>query len=446
MRKNEYDLFLKWKESGKGRPLVLIGPRFVGKTWLVKHFGEKEFKQVIYINLEEMKEINELFSKDIPYEELLNKTANLFGFFEFNPNETLFIVEEIQNSPNILDLMKYIHEKIPPFYLIITSSNPGVFLNENIDIFKDKVQIINMKPLSFDMFLNFINHNLYLEYSKISFDNNIDKIIHNQLNNILLNYLACGGYPLNVLTYKSSKNLNKVDASIDNLIKDVKYDFTINSQDIKPKWILQIWDSIPSQLNNKLKKFIFTQLGQNVRSREYFDVIKWLVKSMLIYKLDQVKNPNNKIPLKNNVEKKGYRLLLNDVGIAKRLLSITNEQIFLNKEYPNKNVFFEIFVYSQLSYLFKRKNMVYYSKGNFELDILLEYRELLIPINIKGSLLKANNAMKNYIKHNDVSIAIQYSFNYLKFENNLLIIPFYLINKTKEFLDFIINQNLHDKK
>ena len=228
--------------------------------------------------------------------------------------------------------------------------------------------------------------------------------------------------------------------------QDVKYDFTINSQDIKPKWILQIWDSIPSQLNNKLKKFIFTQLGQNVRSREYFDVIKWLVKSMLIYKLDQVKNPNNKIPLKNNVEKKGYRLLLNDVGIAKRLLSITNEQIFLNKEYPNKNVFFEIFVYSQLSYLFKRKNMVYYSKGNFELDILLEYRELLIPINIKGSLLKANNAMKNYIKHNDVSIAIQYSFNYLKFENNLLIIPFYLINKTKEFLDFIINQNLHDKK
>ena len=428
-----YSDLLEWKKTGRGKPLILLGARGVGKTTLIKEFGKKEFRQIIYINLEEMTEINELFANPLSLEELLNKTAGLLGFFEVNINDTLFVIEEIQSCPTIMSLIHFVYEKIPPFYLIISSSNPGTLLNMDISHFMNKIKIVELKPNSFEEFLQFANPNLFKEYLNINLENHLDKILHNQLLFELQNYLIVGGMPDCLSVWKSTKNLNKINFAQETLINNFKNEFIISNSKVSAKKINEVFLSIPNQLNNSSNKFMFTKINKQARSREYENSLNWLLSSKIIDQIFQIKD-NIATGINQN-----FKIYLKDVGLFKHLLNISNDLILLNKDFQSKHSLMETFVLQQLTLQFRSEQIQYFSfNTKFHLDFILKYKDLVIPIEIKSSQIKDKTALKNYLKNYDCQIAIKYTFGYLKVEKNILYIPFYLIDKTKKFIDYYL--------
>ena len=262
--------------------------------------------------------------------------------------------------------------------------------------------------------------------------------MHNQLLPELLNYLTSGGYPESALTWKLTKNSNKLDEIQNKLFNEIKHDFIMSSSNINTKKLFEIWENIPVQLiENKSKKIMFSKINKTARAREFDECIQWLSRSFSTFKLNQLKE--DKLPLKEHVNKSNFRLLINDTELLKKMLKISNENILLNKEYQHKTQLLECFVYQQLTELINSENIYYYSFNKFELDFIIEYKNLIIPIDVKASNIKSNNALRSYMRKHD-SIGIRYTFGYLKYEDNIIHIPFYLINKTTEFIDYWIEK------
>ncbi len=435
-----YRKLIKWKNESNGLALIVLGPRFSGKTTIIKKFGDKEFKKVVYINLEEMTEINELFAKKTSYEQLLDKTMNLLNFFENNVKDTLFVVEEIQACPVIVPLMENLYKEMPPFHLIITSSNPGHFINQDISGFKDRIQIIEIGPSSFEEFIQMTNHDLYIEYKKINNNNNIDKILNSQLNRELAKYLMTGGYPEIIHTYKTTKNTNKVNERLKLLSLNISNDFILSAPARMIKRISSIWNSIPEQAKSINRKFSFTRLNVDARPREYKQPLQWLIGSKTINKFSKINEIG--LPLSQQFSEVNFRLLPNDIGLMKHFLKINDHDIIENNEYQNKKIFLETFVCQQLFNRFSNKQIGYYKFNRFSIDFVIEYKDLIIPVIVKSTKFNSsNNELKNYLrKFKSSNFGIVFSFSYLKIENNIITIPFYLANKTKQIIDEYLSE------
>lgn len=441
MKRDAYEFLLNWKNNMKDKPLILLGPRCVGKTSLIKKFGKNEFKKMIYINFEDMKEIKELFGGDsLTHEKLLEKTIGLLGVFNSEAENSLFIVEEIQEYPQVIPLMEYVKNNISNFHLIITSSNPGTIIDLNIDYYKEMVIFYELKPLSFKEFLLNTNHNLYSKYKDITLNNNIDKIYHNQLLQEYLNYTIIGGMPEVVSTWKRTKDYSKVDDVQRNVINQIKNDFLKAKHKTDIKKIANLWDNVILQSPKELKKFQFSKLGPNARDRNYNESIKWLNDSRLINIL--FLTLSNDVPLQNRIKNNTFKIYLNDVGLLKNELKLLNDFILNNKENNLKNAIFENFIYNNLMLEIDKNKMFFFDFRTHELDFLIEYKNNVIPIDVKSSNISEKSSLKNYIKLYKPKLSIQFTSGFLRIEKDIIKIPFYLVNKTFELIDdFFSNQS-----
>lgn len=437
MKRIVYQELKNWKSNGRGLPLIVLGPRFSGKTKLIKEFGKKEFKQVVYINFEEMSEIKELFDGSLSIDDLLYKTSQLLGFFEIYSNDTLFIIEEIQACPTIIPLIKYVHEQIPPFFLIITSSNPGDLSNINISNIYSKIKIINLSFLSFNEYLNNVDHNLYKKHLEINAFNNLDKILHNQLVNELNNYLIIGGMPEAIIQWKVSKNFYDIEKIHINNINKIKNDFVNYGPKFSSEKLFAIFDSVPEQIMNKKFQYSKIKNNKNGRARELQKLIDWLSLTSILKKVYQV--DQNFLPLENHKNSKNFRLYMGDVGMVKSALKINNDDIFSQKDFNNKRSLLLNFVFLELNKIFLDK-LFFFTFNRFDLDFLISYKDLLIPIDIKSSNINHSTSLNNYIRKFNPKISIRFSFGYLKFDNGILNIPFYLIHKTVDLIEQVLNK------
>ena len=297
MKRKIYNELINWKNTNIQKPLMIIGARQIGKTYIIKKFCEKEFKKNIYINILEHPEIIKIFKEEISTLEKFNR-MKIYLDIDIDIDNTIIFFDEIQESEELISSLKYFCESEEPFKIICAGSLLGVKLKRMKTSFPvGKVKMLNMYPMDFEEFLIANgNINLINEIRKCYETNTpIDSVLHEKTLNLYRLYLCIGGMPEAIKNLlDNNKDILKFDKSIiediiQSYLDDMNKYVQNKSEAVK---IETIYKSIPSQLGNKSNKFQYGKISSNARKRDYETALDWLISSTMV----------NKCPILNKVE------------------------------------------------------------------------------------------------------------------------------------------------
>ena len=259
----------KWKDDSDRKPLVMKGLRQVGKTSLLKRFGDECFEDTAYFNFDEQKELSDLFSGNITPSVIVESLSIMHGK-SIVPEKTLLILDEIQECNEALNSLKYFCEEMRDQHVATAGSLLGVPLSKPSSFPVGKVDFMTLYPLSLKEFI--LAHGekmLALNLEKITPDKPVPKPIFEKYSDYLKKYFMIGGMPEAVAKWINTKDIDKTETVLKNILTAYELDFAKHApvKDI-PK-IGEIWDSIPNQLSRENKKFIYNAVRSGARAREY---------------------------------------------------------------------------------------------------------------------------------------------------------------------------------
>ncbi len=435
-RKAMNDL-IAWKNSKNRKPLLLYGARQVGKTYLVKQFGEKYFEDIIYVNFETNDIISKMIDENITPEYIIKNLEVAFGR-AIDKEKTLIFFDEIQKNSRALTSLKYFCEDAPEYYVIGAGSLLGVHINRKEFSFPvGKVDFLTIYPLSFEEFLLNTNNKLLIEEIKKSFISNqaISNLMHEKALELYYDYLSVGGMPEVVREYINSNSIiNAIDYQKD-IIESYKNDITKYSEPSNSPKILAAFDSIPVQLAKDNKKFQYKLVQKGGTSTIFGDSINWLVNAGIVNMCIKTKIG---VPLKMYEELDSFKLYMNDVGL---LTNLSQFPIYLikNREAVNEmmiGMLTENYVASSLKY--NDLNLNYWKNDyDSEIDFILQSEKgLIIPLEVKTSIHTKSRSLNNYNQEFKPKYSIRLSTKNFGFKNNIKSVPLYAT--------FCINKNSLD--
>lgn len=427
MKRKIYEDLLKWKNTESKIPLMVVGARQIGKTYIINEFCKKEFKKYIYINLLETPEIVSIFSRDINVMEKF-KRMEIFLDTKIDIENTVIFFDEVQESEDIISALKSFCESEEKFKIICAGSLLGVKINRFKKSFPvGKVRILNMASMDFEEFLmaneNFmLIDEIYNSYNKMM---PIDNVLHNKLIELYKMYLCVGGMPeavkdiinkkMNILEF----NKNIASDIIISYLNDMNKYVVSNAESIK---IEAIYKSIPTQLSNPSNKFQYSKLNKNARSRDYIEPLNWLISSSMIYKSNLIKNIQ--IPLKGFIDENCFKLYLSDVGLLTSLLGVKYNDIILDNLEIYKGIITENYVATQ--FVSNKNDLYYWSSSNkAEIDFLLYNDDGIIPVEVKANKNIKSKSLNMYIEKFKPKYSIRISNKNFGFENGIKSVPLY---------------------
>ena len=305
---------IEWKNSKKRKPLIVQGARQVGKTYIIKEFGNRYYENVVYVNFEKNKQISNQINDDINPLEIINK-LELFFNEKITPGKTLIFFDEIQANERALTSLKYFCEELPQYHIIAAGSLLGIKINsKNYSFPVGKVQIINMYALSFKEFLNALGkENLIKEIEKHYVSNEkMDNDIHSLCLKLYRTYLVVGGMPEVVQTYlDEGKVIGTIDIQAE-ILESYENDMTRYAENYESNRIVSAFDSIPLQLAKENQKFQYKVISKGGTSSIFGEAILWLKNSGIVH---QVFKATPQVPIEMYKDLTSFKLYMNDVGL-----------------------------------------------------------------------------------------------------------------------------------
>ena len=427
MERKIYQELLNWKNTNIKKPLMIIGARQIGKTYIIKEFCQKEFKEYIYVNLFEQTEIIKIFKEEINTAEKFNR-MKIYLDKDIDLENTIIFFDEVQESEEIISALKYFNESDEPFKIICAGSLLGVKLKRMHSSFPvGKVKMLNMYPMDFEEFLIANgSKSLVNEIKKCYKKNNpMDFVLHEKALNLYRLYLCIGGMPeavKNILA--NEKDILKFDKTI---IEDI-YQSYLNDMNkyvnnkFEASKIEAIYKSIPSQLGNMSNKFQYGKISSNARKRDYETALNWLLSSTMIHKCSVLKKPE--IPPLGFIIDDHFKLYLSDVGILLNMLQVKYKEIILDNLLQYKGIITENYVATQL--VAKNIPLIYWESGNqAEVDFILYNNDGIIPIEVKANDNVGSQSLNVYMKRYNPKYTIRISTKNFGFSNNIKSVPLY---------------------
>lgn len=412
MRRKIYNKLLEWKNNDENKkPLMVLGVRQCGKTYVIKDFCKNEFENVCVINLLERDDIIELFSRPINSEEKYNILKTMLNYDIEDENTVLFI-DEIQESEDLISQLKFFCENHNNVNIICAGSLLGVKLKRLKKSFPvGKVWMIDMFPMDFEEFLVANNREKFVDLLKDCFDNNkfLGSPLHEELLRYYRIYLLTGGMP------EAIQNI--VDANLDYVKYDIKILKNILASYYKDMRkhvkneaealkIERVYRTLPSQLMNASKKFQISNVDENGKMERYETAIDWLIGSNMIIKCECVSLPE--IPLKGFVDNETFKFYLSDVGILCTILGLSVRDIVTDNISLYKGIIAENFVANQL--LCNGFDLFYWKNtATAEVDFLLYTADGVIPVEVKAGENIQSKSLKVYMEKYDAKYAIRIS-------------------------------------
>ncbi|MCQ2369696.1 MAG: AAA family ATPase [Paludibacteraceae bacterium] len=386
MKRNIYAELLKWKNNPKHKPLVLLGARQVGKTYIVKEFGKNEFDNMLYINCHNNKFASGLFA-DFNIERIIYQIEQAYEC-KIVIGKTLIFFDEIQEVENGIPSLKYFCEEKRDLHVVVAGSMLGISLRENGSYPVGKVDDMRMYPMTYDEFLLANNRDLLAEaVRKLDWDSM--KLHFDTLTEYLRQYYFVGGMPEAVSIWienHSAAEVRKVQRAIlANYSKDMgKHTKTEIAR------IRQVWNSIPAQLAKENKKFIFGAIKKGGRASDFEKALQWLADAGLIYKIPRTLKPVE--PLKFYADESAFKVYMLDHGLLAYMAGTRSSKMLLGMEVFSefKGAFTENFVLTQIKSLELHdemdKNVFYYSKDNsaMEVDFIVQGCNRIVPTEVKA--------------------------------------------------------------
>ena len=425
MERTAYQELLKWKDKKNRKPLVLNGARQVGKTWLLKDFGSKEFESLAYINCDDTPEMKTAFS-DFDTKRLIRTFSTLSGV-EIKPGKTLIVLDEVQEVPLALTSLKYFCEKAPEYHIAVAGSLLGIGLHEGTGFPVGKVDEINLFPLSFEEFCNALGKKILMEQVRAHRWNELSALSHTFIE-LLRQYYYVGGMPEVVKDYCENQNLEAVREIQNQILADYKRDFSKHvPKEILPK-VNIVWEAIPSQLAKENKKFIYSAIKKGGRAKEFENAIQWLIDAGLVYKVLRVKKIEK--PLKFYEDFDAFKLFIVDLGLLGAMVQVSPKDVLVNNnaftEY--KGSFTEQYVLQELVTLDKK--VYYYSKENssLEIDFIIQKDEVY-PIEVKAEENLRAKSLRIVYDSNPALKPCRFSMADYREQDWMTNVPLYLVRE-----------------
>ncbi len=433
MKRFILDELLKWKESKYRKPLILKGARQIGKTYILQQFGKENYEGVAYFNFDHDEDLYNLFTNTKDPKRLLEQLAFIYGK-AIIPGKTLIIFDEIQECPNALNSLKYFQEEANEYHIVCAGSLLGIRLSHT-SFPVGKVDFLNMYPMTFREFLLADNcENLVGYMESIRSIEKIPDIFFNQLQEKLKAYFIIGGMPEAVKIWVNEKNIELVNNVQANILKAYESDFSKHTTNNEANKISLIWNNIPSQLAKENKKFLYQTVKEGARAREYEGALNWLNDANLIYKVHNVTKPD--FPLKAYNDLSAFKIYINDVGLLRRMANLDSRIVVeKNKLFEEfKGALTENYVLNMLTAIMDNVPN-YYTFDRHEIDFIIQYRNEIIPIEVKSNSAINNVSLTRFVEKNDKKLAIRFSMNNLAKSGKILNIPLFLIEYMNKFIE-----------
>ena len=426
---------LKWKESPLRKPLLLKGVRQCGKTWILKHFGEKHFSNVIDFNFDKDPQLASFFAGVYDSQRIITQLSAYSGQ-KIMPRDTLVIFDEIQSCPNALNSLKYFCEDTPEYMVAAAGSLIGIALaaKDKTGFPVGKVDIRELTPCSFDEHLRAVDPAMH-EYIKTIPLEPLADAFCTRLSLYLAEYLTVGGMPAAVNAFLETRDWQAVEQELDSILQAYEADFSkhIPARDI-PK-LFQIWNSIPAQFARENRRFMFGEVREGARAKDLEDALQWLLNASMVQKVNAADAPE--YPLTAVMDQKTFKLYPTDVGILRKLARVSPEVTVNSQDIFSdfKGRLAENLVLEQF-YALGIKPICYWfnSKGKAEIDFLIQDGNRIVPVEVKSGLSVNAKSLKFYRSQYKPGISIRASMKNLRLDDGLLNVPLYLLGELPRLL------------
>lgn len=437
MKRKIYNQLIEWKNNKINKPLLILGVRQCGKTYIINKFCQNEYKNYLKINLLERNDVVNLYKENINSEEKYKRLKAMINF-DFDKDNSILFIDEIQESEELISELKYFCEEHNNVRIICAGSLLGVKLKRLTKSFPvGKVYIKNMYPMDFEEYLIANDENFLIESIKECFVNNKPMLsLHTKALKYYNSYLLTGGMPESVLNLiningdyiKYDKNI--ISNIIESYFDDMKKYIQTQTEALR---IRALYESLPSQLSNSSHKFQYSKLNTGAKSRDYELPLDWLLSANMVQKVNCVKTIEK--PLKGFEDNDTFKLFLSDIGILNNLLNISINDILNDNLKIYKGVITENYVANQL--LANEIPLFYWkNKQNVEVDFLIETKDGIIPIEVKSSDNTQSKSLKIYNTLFDPPYAIRMStkdFGY-NTETKIKSVPLYATFLIKDLI------------
>jgi len=430
MKRSAIDDLIQWKSSEERKPLVLKGARQVGKTWLMKEFGQSCYQHSVYFNFDEEDELKSIFETNKNPRRIIELLSMIAGE-KILPGETLIIFDEIQECPEALNSLKYFREKANEYHVISAGSLLGTLLAQPKSYPVGMVNLLDVTPLTFDEFLRAVEPSLYDYYCSVRKEQAIEDIFHSRLTDAYHYYLIIGGMPECVASWMKYKDPAKIAQIQRELIEIYENDFSKHNGKVNSGRILMVFRSIVSQLAKANEKFMYGAVREGGRARDFEEAIEWLVSAGMLNRVYNVSRMEHPLAAFDKLDQ--FKLFVFDTGLLKQMAGIDNSAILLKSDYQFKGPLTENFVLQQLRGQFDVEPR-YYSDKNSEIDFVLQYGTEIIPIEAKGGEDRSAPSFKRYVSGHQPKYAVRFSSRGYRKDGYITNIPLYLARKTRELL------------
>lgn len=425
MERSIYSSLKKWKDSPTRKPLILQGARQVGKTYILKEFGAREYSEVVYINCDDNNDMQNMFV-DYDVDRIIRSMSAISGV-SIKPSTTLLILDEIQEVERGLASLKYFCEKAPEYHVAVAGSLLGITLHEGTSFPVGKVDMLYMYPMDFEEFLLAMGKEQLVELLR---NNSWAALtpLRGMLTELLRQYYFVGGMPEAVKTYVERGDIWEVRSIHSKIIDAYRNDMSKHVPKQQVQRINMVWNSIPSQLARDNKKFIYGALRKGARANDFEIAIQWLVDSGLVHKVHRISKPV--VPLKFYEDMASFKLFLLDCGLLGALSETPPEQILIGdnvfEEY--KGAFTESYVLQQLKSL-PRTFVYYYSNDNstLEIDFVVQHEAHVIPIEVKAEENLRAKSLRQFVTDNSDLHGVRFSMSDYREQDWLTNVPLWAV-------------------
>lgn len=422
-----------WKNSSHRKPLIIKGARQVGKTWLMKEFGKKYYRQCAYVSMDENERMESVFRDAFDVKRIIQSLEIEVGF-QITPEDTLIIFDEIQEVPRAIKALKYFYEQTPEYHVIAAGSMLGIALHEGTSFPVGKVDFLNLYPMTFREFLLACGQQRFTDLID-SGDFQMMSHFRTEIIDYLKFYYYVGGMPEAVEIYLETKDLKAVRSVQNKLLMAYENDLSKHAPAEIVTKIRMLWNSIPTQLARENKKFIYGLVREGARAREYEVAITWLMDVGLVYKVGRVNKPD--FPLRAYQDFTAFKLFILDIGLL-GAMSRLNARILLEGDSlfeEFKGALTEQYVLQQL--VVNEENDIFYwsaERGTAEIDFLVQMDDKIVPIEVKAEENLQAKSLRLFVQKYNIKYAVRTSMSDYRDQNWMVNYPLYSVGNLNKYL------------
>jgi predicted AAA+ superfamily ATPase len=420
---------LEWKNRSRGRmPMLVYGARQVGKTYIIREFGERHYKNTAYFNLETNQAVSSYFSDNIEPERVL-RFLEAESRERIAPGCTLVVFDEIQSCPRALTSLKYFSERMPEFHIVGAGSLLGVAINRDQSSFPvGNVDSLTMFPLDFEEWLWALGEERVCEEIKAAFDADeaLPAALHEKALDLYRQYLIVGGMPQAVLRFSETGSLLAVTDVQSKIVNDYVADMAKYASNPESVKIRAAYDSRPMQLAKENKKFQYKLAKKGGTSAIFGEAVDWLDFAGVVLKCRRIEHAYMPIPVYCDLS--SFKLYMNDVGLLTMKSGISQHTVLAAGEIDNAflGAMAENFVAQ--AFAKKRYGLCYWTNdGTAELDFVLQKGDDIIAVEVKAGRRTKSRSLSMFAAKYNPAYSIRISPKNFGFENKIKSVPLYAV-------------------